>query len=71
MALSDDNAAQAFAKAISSDILREGANQYKGWTMAVKQGARARLQHRLLELRRLTSPQGGELFSAGLQHRTI
>lgn len=40
MALTDDNAARAFAKAMIRDILREGAHQYQGWTMAVAQGAR-------------------------------
>ena len=41
MALSDDNAARAFAKAMIRDILRDGAGQYRGWTMDVAQGARA------------------------------
>ena len=41
MALSDDNAARAFAKAMIRDILRDGAKQYEGWLMAVAQGARA------------------------------
>ena len=41
MALADDGKALAFGKQVIRDLMREGAEQYTGWTMEVAQDERA------------------------------
>jgi hypothetical protein len=41
MALPDDGMALAFGKQVIRDLMREGAEQYAGWTMNVAQDERA------------------------------
>jgi len=41
MALADDGMAVAFGKQVIRDLMREGAEQYAGWTMNVAQDERA------------------------------
>jgi hypothetical protein len=41
MALADDGMALAFGKQVIRDLMREGAEQYAGWTMNVAQDERA------------------------------
>jgi hypothetical protein len=41
MALADDGKALAFGKQVIRDLMREGAEQYGGWTMNVAQDERA------------------------------
>ena len=40
MALTDDNAARAFGKAMIRDTARRDTTRYAGWTMDVAKGAR-------------------------------
>jgi hypothetical protein len=41
MALADDGKALAFGKQVIRDLMREGAEQYAGWTMNVAEDERA------------------------------
>jgi hypothetical protein len=41
MALADDGMAVAFGKQVIRDLMREGAEQYAGWTMNVAEDERA------------------------------
>jgi len=41
MALADDGMALAFGTQVIRDLMREGAEQYAGWTMNVAQDERA------------------------------
>jgi len=41
MALADDGKALAFGKQVIRDLMREGAEQYVGWTMNVAEEERA------------------------------
>jgi hypothetical protein len=41
MGLADDGKALAFGKQVIRDLMREGAEQYVGWTMEVAQDERA------------------------------
>jgi hypothetical protein len=41
MALVDDGEALAFGKQVIRDLMREGAEQYAGWTMDVAEDERA------------------------------
>jgi hypothetical protein len=41
MALADDGMALAFGKQVIRDLMREGAEQYAGWTMNVAEDERA------------------------------
>jgi hypothetical protein len=41
MALADDGKALAFGRQVIRDLMREGAEQYAGWTMNVAEDERA------------------------------
>jgi len=41
MALADDGKALAFGKQVIRDLVRDGAEQYAGWTMNVAEDERA------------------------------
>ena len=41
MVLADDGKAAAFGKQVIQDLMREGAEQYAGWTMNVAEDERA------------------------------
>jgi hypothetical protein len=41
MALTDDNAARAFGKAMIRDMARRDGTRYAGWTMDVAKGTRS------------------------------
>ena len=41
MTLANDDAALAFGRRMIRDLMREGAEQYAGWTMDVAKGERA------------------------------
>jgi hypothetical protein len=41
MGLADDGKALTFGKQVIRDLMREGAEQYAGWTMEVAEGERA------------------------------